>query len=274
MQEFTGAQFGYQTPFTFYNSEQWQGLIDPPAANEKYPSAAFINQAKSVLHYSATLNDTTKCLAAFSNGNAGVLVFHLANKYSWTLDDQIRANFLMQLASYEVTIAAFCYKGKYDSVRPETVIRKSGLFKVIQARGGKYNPAPSVTMNASDWQPYLAPTPPEPEYPSGATCRDVAYSSTLRLFTGSDELEWNPVYPQGGLYIEPGFAPTQNTTVHFPTFTSVPAATALGRQTGGYHFKAATDASINLCNPISDNVYRFGEALFKGQVPTKYHKKA
>lgn len=267
VQQFNGQGLKNYPPFTYYKPQQFQRYIGEPTASYSYASKEYIQQAQDVLHLSATLNDTTKCYGLFSQGSAGVVVFHVANKYNWTLDDQIKANFLIQLGFLEGSIAAFYYKGKYNAVRPETVIRFTGLFKKIKAWGGPYNP--TVTMNASDWAPYLAPTPPEPEYPSGATCRDASIAQILRDYTGSDDLGWDALFLQGSSYLEPGYAPSQDTTIHFPTLTSVAEGTAYGRQTGGYHFKAATQASISVCNPIAHQVYLYGKALFEGKTPQK-----
>jgi hypothetical protein len=274
VQQFNGVSLKDVTPFTYTSPRLFQRYIGKPTASDSYPGAAYIKQAQDVLDLSASLNDTTKCIALFSQNSANTVVFHLANKYKWTLDDQIKASFLILLGWYESGISAFYFKAKYDSVRPESAIRFTGLFKTIKAWGGPG--LSTVTMHASDWQPYLFPTPPEAEYPSGAACKDAATVQILKDYTGSDNLGWSPLCPKGSSYIEPGHAPTKDTNLHFPTLTSVAHGTAFGRQSGGYHFKAATQSAINVCGPVGHQVYKYGKALFEGKQPKKlgqHHRK-
>ena len=95
-------------------------------------------------------------------------------------------------------------------------------------------------IRGEDWFPYQTrsfPTPPFPEYSSGHSNFSAAGAEILRLFTGSDRFGASVTLAAGSSAVEPGFAPAQDITLSWDTFSDAAHQAGISRRYGGIHFE-------------------------------------
>jgi hypothetical protein len=187
----------------------------------------------------------------------------LSQSRGWRVEQFVQYDFLVNLAAFDGGIAIWQEKRRYDAVRPFSAIRYLYRNATVQAWGGAGQG--TVSLPGSTWNSYLS-VADHPEYPSGSACFCAAHAQASRRFLKSDDLGWVVPFPKGSSVVEPGFTPTNDMTLNFPTWTHFETVCGQSRLWGGVHFQAAIDASKPVCKRIGNRAYRYVSALIAGRV--------
>ncbi|MBV9645817.1 MAG: vanadium-dependent haloperoxidase, partial [Verrucomicrobia bacterium] len=244
---FVGAQWHKVTGFASKSAEEFLPLIARfgPA---RYPSRAYLEQAKALIAISASLTDRQKMIAEYwangphtelPPGHWDLFAQFVSARDQHTVDDDAKMFFVLTAAIHDAGIAAWTAKSSFDSVRPVTAIPFLFYGHTIMAWGGPS--AGTVAMDGGDWIPYQPstfPTPPFPEYISGHSTFSAAGAEVLRRWTGSDHFGASVSFEPGSSTIEPGFTPSNAITLYWPTFTDAANQAGISRRYGGIHFEA------------------------------------
>jgi hypothetical protein len=142
-QMFTGAQWGYVTPFAISKGDEFRSFTEPGPF--KYRSSGYQKQADELVALSAGLTDEQKMIAEYWAGgpDAEEVPSHWIRLAQWvserdhhTLDDDVRMFFALSNAVFDTSIAAADAMREYDSVRPVTAIPFVFRGETIRAWGG------------------------------------------------------------------------------------------------------------------------------------------
>eukprot|EP00245_Coleochaete_scutata_P006405 TRINITY_DN2082_c2_g1_i1.p1 TRINITY_DN2082_c2_g1~~TRINITY_DN2082_c2_g1_i1.p1 ORF type:complete len:479 (+),score=77.50 TRINITY_DN2082_c2_g1_i1:65-1501(+) len=259
VQSFSGVHWAEYPTVTGYHPSEFK--VPYPAASLNVKSAAYKKQADRILAFSAGLNDTTKMYAEAVDtffGDRGATF--LANKYGWNFEKQILWNFVFTMCVQEASIVYIWWKRYYDTVRPVSVIRMSGLYDTVTAWGGPGKG--TVTMKASEFRQYNSGTDASPEYPSGACALANTYVQVATGLLGTEDFGWSPIAPPGVSMVEPG-TPKEAVQFSFPKFTDFGKAVIVGRETGGVHFQLGALEGANLGDKVGKALYKKLASLFK-----------
>ena len=234
----------------------------------------FIEQAEEVVAYSAGLTDEHKIIAEFWEDGGGTafppgtfmsFAQFVSARDDHTLDQDVALFLAMSNAVLDAGIATWYAKVEYDYVRPVRAIRDLGELGLIGEEGvdeltgetgfvveafGGFDPVTGEgfgtrTILAENFltfqRPGADPSPPFAEYTSGHSAFSAAGAEVLRLFTGSDAFGGSVTFAPGSTQFEVG-VPTEETTLHWLTFSDAADEAGLSRLYGGIHF---TEGDLN-----------------------------
>jgi hypothetical protein len=265
-QQFITPQWALTRPYSYSNPNPFNVL--PPVDSNHKRRDAYRAQADEVMQLQAGLTDTQKMTAElFDNkiDSLGFAALFITLSRGMTLDKFVQYDFLTNLAAFDGGIAVWNEKYRYDAVRPVTAIRYLYGDQPISGWGGPGRGTVN-DLPASEWRPYLD-TGNHPEYPSGSACFCSAHAQASRRFLGSDAMGWSVSAPAGSSRIEPGVTPATDLTLGpFSTFTEFEEVCGVSRVWGGVHFKAAVEASQQLCRPMGDRAFEFLSRHVDGSV--------
>ena len=176
----SGAYVAFTEPFALLRPSQFRAERQPPLVSEQYT-----REFQEVKDYgSATSSwrtpEQTK-LATFWASVPPTLnnaLRSLVDQHIQDLGDQARVLALANIAAADGQIAAYDSKYHFSFWRPETAIREAD------------NDGNPRTDGDTSWTPFL-PTPPYPDYTSGANCLAAAMLTTLQLYFGADEFQFS-----------------------------------------------------------------------------------
>jgi hypothetical protein len=272
-QEFSTPYFGRVKPFTYDSPAQFK--VAPPWKSNHHNRSAYKSQADEVLKASAHLNDRQKMATELFHtvfdayGTVGGLPVILGGNYDTEKTVQFTA--VRDLGFYDLTIATWYYKRKYDSVRPFSAIRYLYGDKKVTAWGGPgQGTVNDITGN--EWRAYLDawPTdhpikaPDSPAYPSGASAECLAYAELTRRFTGTDTININYPVAKGSSLVEPGVTPAQDMTLHWGSWTDYAKDCADSPLLGGKNFRSAIEATSQYAPQIADLAYEYVQRKVNG----------
>jgi hypothetical protein len=168
------------TPFTLKSPSQFRPVPPPDLTSHRYATAFNEVKALGARFNSARTTEQTN-LALFFNTNF-LAVYNraardLANARLSSMDDSARLFALFNLAIADATITAWDSKRHFVFWRPVTAIQEGD------------NDGNPDTIGDPDWQP-LINTPNYPEYTSGANNVTGAWTRSLALFFGTDEMDF------------------------------------------------------------------------------------
>ena len=159
-----------------------QFRVDPPPDLTSNTWAADFNEVKAVGSLTSTTRTPEQTDIGYFWTDSGPLLWqnalrYIARMYLTNIGDSARMFALADVALADAQIACWDSKYFYNFWRPITA---------VQLGDQDGNPATDVDPN---WQP-LINTPNFPEYPSGHASVSGAVSHMLRLFFGTDELNF------------------------------------------------------------------------------------
>ena len=168
------------TPFSMKSNSQFR--VDPPPDLTSETWAADFNEVKAVGSLTSTTRTPEQTEIGYFWADSGPLLWqnalrYIARTYLTKIGDSARMFALADVALADAQIACWDSKYFYNFWRPITA---------VQLGDQDGNPATDVDPN---WQP-LINTPNFPEYPSGHASVSGAVSHMLRLFFGSDQLNF------------------------------------------------------------------------------------
>ena len=100
-----------------------------------------------------------------------------------------------------------------------------------------------------------------PEYPSASASFCAAHAQSVRLFLGTDALNWTIPAAQGSSCIEPGATPQSDIALAFPTWTDFEQTCGTSRLWGGVHFYPSIPASQDIGHEIGTSAYDYVDAV-------------
>jgi hypothetical protein len=168
-------------PFAMNRPSQFR-----PHAPDPLTSTAYVrdfNEVKSLGSATSTTRTAEQTdLARFWSANIPALQHAmartLADSYLNDLGDKARLLALVSLAAGDAQISVYDAKYHYNLWRPITAIREGD------------NDGNPNTQGDSAWEPFLL-TPPYPDYTSGANCLTGSVTTMLRLFLGTDDVDFS-----------------------------------------------------------------------------------
>ena len=132
-------------------------------------------------------------------------------------------------------------------------------------------PLPKGTVTdlpADQWKAYLEEAD-HPEYPSASACFCAAHAESARRYLGSDQLGWQVVKPAGSSRVEPGITPAEDTVLSWETWSEFAADCGESRLWAGVHFRAAVEASEQLCDVFGETAHDYLMTLIDGTAPPR-----
>jgi hypothetical protein len=220
-----------------------QFRVDPPPDLTSDTWAADFNEVKAVGSLTSTTRTAEQTDIGYFWADSGPLLWqnalrYLARTYLTKIGDSARMFALADVALADAQIACWESKYFYNFWRPITA---------IQLGDQDDNPATDVDPN---WQP-LINTPNFPEYPSGHASVSGAVSHMLRLFFGSDQLNFQMTTTNPSAIQK---------TRTFERFSQAEAEVVNARVYVGIHFRnsdrAARTQGLRLANWVFKNYLR------------------
>lgn len=269
VQQWIIPHWEFVAPFALTSANQF---IPPPPAPEK--SGEWHRQVQEVINIQAKLTDEQKVVAEywadgpsseFPPGHWCTIAQYVSQRDGHTLDDDVKMFFLVANAVFDASIAAWTAKIRYDYVRPVTAVRYVKRGKKIRAWAG-----PGLGTRVIDgdtWLPYQISTfrtPPFSEYISGHSTFSMAGATVLRRFKGSDEYGDCASFPAGWSKVEPGFAPSDDVTLCWETFTEAAEQAGISRLYGGIHFRQGNLEGLNVGRQVGEQVWAKAQTYFNG----------
>ncbi|WP_225801861.1 DUF6851 domain-containing protein [Streptomyces sp. NK15101] len=273
-QNFATPQFGRVKPFTYDSPTQFK--VAPPRESNYYRNyTAYKNQADQVLKASADLDDRKKVAAELFNNNVetfgpvGAVPVIVGGNLD--LDGTVRFTTIRDIAFFDLSIATWHFKRKYDSVRPFSAIHHLYGKEKVTAWGG---PGAGTVddITGGEWRAYLdawpvnhpIKAPDHPEYPSAEAAECLAYAELTPLFTGTDKADINYRAAKGSSLIEPGVTPAQDVTLHWNSWSEFAAECGESRLWGGENFRSAIEAPSQYAPQIAARAYEFVQNKVNG----------
>jgi hypothetical protein len=224
VQKFITPHWGKVTPFALKKAAQFR-----PKAPQPFGSNAYVEQAREVVSYSASLNDVQKVIAEYwADGPSSELppghwawfAQFVSQRDNNTVDQDAKMFFAMTNAILDASIVSWEAKRFFDYVRPVTAIHVLFNGQQIPAWAGPGLGTQMILRNT--WKPYQASnivTPPFSEYISGHSIFSMAGATVLKLFTGSDVFGHGVTIAAGSSRVEPGLVPAINTRLTWANFS-------------------------------------------------------
>ncbi|MBC6468325.1 DUF6851 domain-containing protein [Actinomadura alba] len=272
-QEFALPQFGRVKPFSFDSPAQFK--ISPPTNSNHYNRTAYKRQADEVLKASASLNDHQKMTAELFNDNiktfgpVGGAPVIIGGKF----DTEKTVHFvtLRDVGFFDMAIATWYFKRKYDSVRPFSAIHHLYGKTKITAWGGP-NKGTVSDITGNEWRSYLDAWPSNhvmkaadhPEYPSDSAAECLAYAQQVRRFTGTDKIDISFPVAKGSSLVEPGVTPASDLTLHWNSWTEYASDCGISNLWGGQQFRSSIEAVSQYAPKIGDLSYEFIQRKLNG----------
>src|SRR5215475_577589 len=167
-------------PFTMNSNAQFR--VDPPPELTSETWTTDYNEVKTIGSLTSTTRTPEQTETGYFWADSGPVLWqnalrYISRNYLNDVGDSARLYALAESALADAQIACWESKYFYNFWRPITAIRLSDQDGNSDIEGDP------------DWQP-LINTPNFPEYPSGHASTSGAISHMLRLFFGSDELNF------------------------------------------------------------------------------------
>jgi len=240
IQQFVTPQFGRVRGYTVDGAHDDFTIPGPTASDYQHHKAEYKAQAEAVIAEVAGLTDEGKMIAEHFNdklvGVGGSIGFIFASR-GYTQQQFIEMDVISQASAWDASIGVWNQKRRFDAVRPFSAIRFLKKGKMIPGYGGPGKG--TVMMKGEEWQSYL-PTADHPEYPSGSSNICAAHAEAMRMYLGSDTLNWPVTWPAGSSRFEPGITPHADITHLFSTWTQFEEECSHSRTASGVHFLAST----------------------------------
>ncbi|PJE95970.1 hypothetical protein CUT44_19380 [Streptomyces carminius] len=273
VQKFAAPHFGRVKPFTYDSPAQFR--VSPPWKSNHHNRRAYRQQADEVLKASAGLDDRRKTAAELFNNNfdtfglVGTVPVIVGGGYD--TEKTIHFTVVRDIGFYDLAIATWHFKRKYDSVRPFSAIRHLYGKKKVTAWGG---PGEGTVgdITGNEWRAYLdawpadhpIKAPDHPEYPSAEAAECLAFAQLTRRFTGTDELRISYSAPKGSSLVEPGVTPARDMTLSWNNLTDFAGECGESRIWGGENFRSSVEAASQYAPRISDLAYEFVQRKVNG----------
>jgi len=174
------------TPFTMKDDSQFR--VDPPPDLTSELWAEDYNEVKTLGSLTSTVRTTEQTEIGYFWADSGPILWQNALRYISTTylnntGDSARMFALADVSLADAQIACWDSKYFYNFWRPVTAIRL-----------GDQDGNPDTDVDP-DWQP-LINTPNFPEYPSGHASISGAVTRVLRLFFGTDDVNFQMITTQ------------------------------------------------------------------------------
>ena len=275
LQSFIAPHWAQVKPFALTSADQFDnlpGIKDVPSIQRDNP-AKYKNNVDLVLKYSRELTPERKLIveywadgpeSEFPPGHWGLFAQHVSDRDNNSIGKDAKMFFAMHNASFDAGIAAWHLKRKFEGVRPITAVRFFKQGQSILAWGGPGRPIEAI--QGEKWMAYNPgsnPTPAFPGYVSGHSTFSSASATVLRLFTGSDRLDYQVTLAANFGRVEPG-VPAVPTVISYKKFSDAVYDAGMSRLYGGIHFKDDNTAGQLIGNAIGELVYAKAKTLFNG----------
>ncbi len=264
IQQFVTPQYATTEPYSYPDPRAFR--VPKPKSSDHRRRRAYKSQADAVLEASAGLDDEQKMLAELFDNKIESLGFSAvfaALSRGLSLREFIELDFLTNMAAHDAGIVVWKEKRRYDAVRPFSAIRHLYRGDPVTAWGGP-GKGTVEDLPADQWRSYLEEAD-HPEYPSASACFCRAHSRSARLYLGSDALNWTVSRAAGSSRVEPGLTPAQDLDLEFPTWSGFAEACGESRVWAGVHFRAAVEASEDLCDVFGELAYSYLNELVSGE---------
>jgi hypothetical protein len=267
VQHFVSPQMALTKAYTFDDPDQFR--IAPPEFSDHRRRWAYKRSVDQVLEASAALTDEQKVKAEiFDNKVLGIghSTIVTARRHDAELGMHGWAHlFLTHLvATFDVLVAVWHQKVKYDAVRPVSAITHVYGSRPVTAWGG-VGMGTVHDMPADEWASYLN-VADHPEYPSASAALCSAEAQSTRRFFGDDVLDWRFTVPAGGTLVEPGITPANDVELYWPTWTDFVNDCADSRVWGGVHFPKTQQRSVPFGEQFGDRAYEYVQRHINGDV--------
>ena len=219
--------------FVLQSADQF-GLEDPPALD----SETYLKDLLEVKNIGGQNADTQRQIsqtriADFWDGAPIAIINQVVRQAAIAQNQGLSANArafaLVYVAGTDASIACFHYKYSKLFWRPETAINISDPLP-----GGVY------------WKPYIFPSHPHPEYPSGHSTNSGSMLTAASLAFGDDPgVTMTPTITRNGIPVTPSWK----------TFSEGVDEVVSARVYSGLHFRFTDEASARLGSQISRFVY-------------------
>ncbi len=205
-------------PFALSSGTQF--LPSPPPALSSSEYAASLNEVKDLGDVNSTRRTADQALTVFLWANPPVsdaLMFGVARSTAIARNNSTVENArlfaLVFMAYHDALQTTFTSQYHYGLWRPVTAIRRAN------------EDGNADTAQDANWESLLGPagTPPHPTYASNASSASSSLATTLALFYGRDNIQFQIDF--GG-----------NTTRNYRTFSALTNEVARSRVYGGVHF--------------------------------------
>ena len=208
------------TPFAMTQATQF--LPAPPPALSSAEYAASLNEVKQLGSASSTTRTADQSLTAFLWANPPVsdgLMFGVARSTALERNNSTVENArlfaLVMMAYHDALQTTFTSQYTYGRWRPVTAIRRADEDN-----------NPDTTADAN-WESLLGTpgTPPHPSYASNASSASASLATTLALFYGRDDVQF-----------QINFGGSPNNIRNYRSFSALTNEIARSRVFGGVHF--------------------------------------
>ncbi len=263
-QQFVTPQYGRVKPVSYDSPTEF--TLSPPVNSDYHNRAAYKRQADEILDASAHLTDRQKMTAEFFNDKihslgrtVGTAAFQQKN---FDVEKAVQYVATVDIAIFDVAIASWYFKRKYDAVRPFSAIRYLYGNKKLTAWGG---PGKGTVndITGNEWRSYLN-TADHPEYPSTSSSYCLAYTQAARRFLGTDKLDVTFTFAKGSSTIEPGVTPARDLTLSWDNLTDLANDCRMSRVWGGVHFRSAIENAEQFAPEVGERVYNFVQRKLNG----------
>ncbi len=267
--QFIAPHWGTVKTFAISNVPEMRPPPPPVYGSEKYKA-----QADKIIELTYNLSEKEKVVAEYwADGPRSVLppghwsVFggYVSRRDQHTLEQDVKLFFLLGNAVHDAAICCWDTKRHYDYVRPITAIRY--LYKGQTIKGWRGPGKGFGDIPAEEWIPYQPAsfiTPPFAEYTSGHSTFSSAGAEILKRFTGSDAFGASATFAKGSLKTEPGYAPAEDVTLSWPTFTAAAEEAGMSRRWGGIHFEDSDLLARKAGREIGKAVWEKAQTYFDG----------
>lgn len=267
-QKFIAPHWGNVTPFALKKASQFR-----PKPPQPFGSVAFVEQAREVISYSASLNDVQKVIAEYwadgpsselPPGHWVLFAQDVSRRDANTVDQDAKMYFAMTNAILDASIASWEAKRFFDYVRPVTAIHVLFTGQQIPAWAGPG--LGTQLILGQNWRPYQANTvvtPPFSEYISGHSIFSMAGATVLKLFTGSDVFGGSVVIHAGSSRVEPGLVPAIDTKLTWANFSDAANEAGISRRYGGIHFMEGDLVSRDIGVKVGKQAWKKARSYFE-----------
>jgi len=280
IQKYLTPHWGTVTPFALTSGSQFRPA--GPATDYTNPTGTYKSQVETVVQYSANLTDTTKAIADYwANGPHSetppghwelfcqfTSAQYLSRKNKHDISGDVKMFFALSNAVFDAGIACWECKRYYNSVRPITAVRYLHAGQPLACWGGAGKG--TITMpDGALFMPYqesFVVTPPFPEYVSGHSTFSAAGAYIMQQCAGSDTFGDAFTVTAYSSQIEPGFAPSQNVALSWPTYSAAAAEAGISRQYGGIHFNQGDQDGRVLGKQVATQVWTKAQTYINGNV--------
>ena len=271
VQKFITPQWGKVEPFALTNPAQFRPTEKPAA----FGTQEYVEQAREVLSYSASLTDEQKTIAEYwadgpsselPPGHWALFAQFVSHRDNLKIDDDAKMFFAMTNAIFDASVSSWEAKRFFDYVRPVTAIHVLFAGQQVPAWAGPG--LGTQLIDGATWRPYQAATvvtPPFPEYISGHSIFSASGAEILKLYTGSDVFGGSVSFAVGSSRVEPGLVPHAPLTLSWATFSDAADEAGISRRYGGIHFREGDLISRQIGRLVGDQAWAKAVTYFNPQ---------